>query len=157
MAADPLFSNSFYQTRYALAVGAVADLNREGLDKVIGEIQARPDSPEKNAALLRLIDGPLKKTPLLRKSIQDQLLKIQDKLTVDQQIQLFSSCRPALPGEIYEFYSVESQTFKEYGTYGWSDASWKRTFRLYTNKLSDSGVVKVTDRFGNVFSAKVSW
>ena len=79
MAADPLFSNSFYQTRYALAVGAVADLNREGLDKVIGEVQAQPDSPEKNAALLRLIDGPLKKTPLLRKSIQDQLLKIQDK------------------------------------------------------------------------------
>ena len=59
--------------------------------------------------------------------------------------------------EIYEFYSVESQTFKEYGTYGWSDASWQRTFRLYTNKVSDSGVVKVTDRFGNVFSAKVSW
>ena len=98
MAADPLFSNSFYQTRYALAVGAVADLNREGLDKVIGEVQAQPDSPEKNAALLRLIDGPLKKTPLLRKSIQDQLLKIQDKLTVDQQIQLLTSCRPALPG-----------------------------------------------------------
>ena len=59
--------------------------------------------------------------------------------------------------EIYEFYSVESQTFKEYGTYGWSDASWQRTFRLYTNKVSDSGVVKVTDRFGNVYSAKVSW
>ena len=59
--------------------------------------------------------------------------------------------------EIYEFYSVESQTFKEYGTYGWSDASWQRTFRLYTNKVSDSGVVKVTDRFGNVFSVKVSW
>lgn len=59
--------------------------------------------------------------------------------------------------EIYEFYSAESQTFKEYGTYGWSDASWQRTFRLYTNKTSDSGVVKVTDRFGNVFSAKVSW
>ena len=59
--------------------------------------------------------------------------------------------------EIYEFYSVESQTFKEYGTYGWSDASWQRTFRLYTNKVSDSGVVKVTDRFGNVFSSKVSW
>ena len=59
--------------------------------------------------------------------------------------------------EIYDFYSVESQTFKEYGTYGWSDASWQRTFRLYTNKVSDSGVVKVTDRFGNVYSAKVSW
>ena len=59
--------------------------------------------------------------------------------------------------EIYDFYSVESQTFKEYGTYGWSDASWQRTFSLYTNKSSDSGIVKVTDRFGNVYSTKVSW
>ena len=59
--------------------------------------------------------------------------------------------------EIYEFYSVNSQTFKEYGTYGWSDASWQRTFYLFTNKVTDSGVVKVTDRFGNVYSAKVSW
>lgn len=59
--------------------------------------------------------------------------------------------------EIYDFYSVESQTFKEYGTYSWSDASWQRTFSLYTNKSTDSGVVKVKDRFGNVFTQKVSW
>ena len=59
--------------------------------------------------------------------------------------------------EIYDFYSVESQTFKDYGTYSWSDASWQRTFCLYTNKVTDSGVVKVTDRFGNVYSTKVAW
>ena len=60
--------------------------------------------------------------------------------------------------EIYDFYSVESQTFKDYGTsYSWSDASWQRTFSLYTSKTSDSGVVKVTDRFGNVYSVNVSW
>ena len=59
--------------------------------------------------------------------------------------------------EIYKFYSAESQTFKEYGTYSWSDASWQRTFVYYTNKASDSGTIKVTDRFGNVFTQRIAW
>ena len=60
--------------------------------------------------------------------------------------------------EIYDFYSVNSSgIFKDEGKYGWSDASWQRTFRFNTPESRGSGVVKVTDRFGNVFSSKVSW
>ena len=59
--------------------------------------------------------------------------------------------------EIYDFYSAESHTFKVYGTYSWSDASWQRTFCLYTNKATDSGVVRIKDRFDNEFTQRVSW
>ena len=60
--------------------------------------------------------------------------------------------------EIYDFY-VENSTgiFQSEGKYKWSDASWQRTFKLYSSKNSDSGLIKVTDRFGNVYTAKVSW
>ena len=116
-AKDPIFADSFYATRYALAAGAVADLNRAGLDKMIAEISAMPDSPEKTGIWFRLVEGPLKKTPLLRQKILKDMQGMMDKLTAEQQIRLLTACRPALPGIYGEGLKDETgiyTVFKDY-------------------------------------------
>ena len=59
--------------------------------------------------------------------------------------------------EIYDFYSVHSATFQSYGTYSWSGNFAHRLFRVFSDKKTDCGIVKVTDRFGNTYTSEVSW
>ncbi len=59
--------------------------------------------------------------------------------------------------EIFDFYSVNSVTFQNYGTYRWSGNFAHRLFRVFSDKKTDNGTVMVTDRFGNTYTSEVSW
>ena len=59
--------------------------------------------------------------------------------------------------EIYDFYSVHSETFQNYGSYTWSGNFAHRLFRVFSDKKTDSGIVRVIDRFGNTYTSEVSW
>ena len=59
--------------------------------------------------------------------------------------------------EIFDFYSVNSVTFQNYGTYRWSGNFAHRLFRVFSDKKTDNGTIKVTDRFGNIYTSEVSW
>jgi len=39
----------------------------------------------------------------------------------------------------------------------WNSNKAKRLFRVYSEQKTDSGRIEITDRFGNVYSARVSW
>ena len=58
--------------------------------------------------------------------------------------------------EIYDFYKASSKLSTD-NSYAWSTTNSTRVFRVLTDKTHDSGRVEVTDRFGNVYSASVSW
>ena len=59
--------------------------------------------------------------------------------------------------EIFDFYKVQSTTLSGDDDYSWNPDKSKGLFRVYSSKVTDSGIIKVTDRFGNVYSANVSW
>lgn len=59
--------------------------------------------------------------------------------------------------EIFDFYKVQSTTLSGDDSYSWNPNKSKGLFRVYSSKVTDSGIIKVTDRFGNVYSANVSW
>ena len=52
---------------------------------------------------------------------------------------------------------VYSPMFMIEGGYSWNPNNAKRLFRVYSEKKTDSGRIEITDRFGNVYSARVSW
>ena len=59
--------------------------------------------------------------------------------------------------EVYDFYKSNSPTLSVDDGYLWNPNKSKGLFRVYSSKVTDSGIIKVTDRFGNVYSANVSW
>ena len=58
--------------------------------------------------------------------------------------------------EIFDFYDANSAVLAN-ASYSWRSDKSRRLFRVYSDKKTDSGRVEVTDRFGNIYSAKVSW
>jgi hypothetical protein len=59
--------------------------------------------------------------------------------------------------EIFDFYKVQSTTLSGDDSYSWNPNKARHLFRVYSDKKKDGGRVEVIDRFGNVYSAKVSW
>lgn len=59
--------------------------------------------------------------------------------------------------EIFDFYKVQSTTLSGDDSYSWNPNKAMRLFRVYSEKKTDSGRIEITDRFGNVYSARVSW
>ena len=58
---------------------------------------------------------------------------------------------------IYDFYKANSSSLKGDSGYSWAEIKHKGLFRIISSKNSDSGVVRVTDRFGNVYETAISW
>ena len=56
--------------------------------------------------------------------------------------------------ELFDFYHANNSIA---AGWTWKSDAAKRLFRIYSNKYSDYGRVEVTDRFGNVYSSKISW
>ena len=56
--------------------------------------------------------------------------------------------------ELFDFYHSHNSIASGWT---WKSDTAKRLFRVYSNKDSDNGRVEVTDRFGNVYSSKISW
>ena len=59
--------------------------------------------------------------------------------------------------EIFDFYKVQSTTLSGDDSYSWNPNKARHLFRVYSDKKKDGGRVEVIDRFGNIYSAKVSW
>lgn len=52
---------------------------------------------------------------------------------------------------------VHSPMFMTEDGYSWNPNKAKRLFRVYSEKKTDSGRIEITDRFRNMYSARVSW
>lgn len=59
--------------------------------------------------------------------------------------------------EIFDFYKANSITLGESDDYSWNPDKVRRLFRFFSDRQTDSGRIEVKDRFGNIYSAKVSW
>lgn len=113
LARDPVFAGQPLETLQSLASGAVKGENRKALDSVLEKISQSHD-PEKIPEMIRLVNGPLTKTPLLREKILHELLEREKEYPAEQRIELWASLRPVLPGELGFGLEDESGLYETY-------------------------------------------